>query len=29
MRNKLILAGAAIGVLVLVLALWKGWWSKA
>lgn len=29
MRSKLILAGAAIGVPVLVLALWKGWWSKA
>lgn len=29
MRNKLILAGATIGVPVLVLALWKGWWSKA
>lgn len=29
MRNKLILAGAAIGGPVLVLALWKGWWSKA
>lgn len=29
MRNRLILAGAAIGVPVLILALWKGWWSKA
>jgi hypothetical protein len=29
MKRKIFPIGAAVGILALVLALWKGWWAQA